>query len=155
METESDWLNHDHRGFEALLARCEEAAEREDWKSARTLFDELVGHLKSHMQMEEEVLYPAYEALAEAPQGPTVALRAEHNEIVRLIRDLSRVLSTQSSDLFVDALSPLDKVLTAHHQKEEEIFLPMAGHALLEKREEITARLKQLGEGQSMRKWEL
>ena len=155
MGTESDWLNHDHRAFEALLARCEEAAEREDWKSAKQLFNELVVHLKAHMQMEEEVLYPAYESLAEAPQGPTTALRVEHDEIVRLVRDLSRVLATKNSDLFLDALLPLDKALTGHHQKEEEIFLPMAGHALVERREEITAKLKQLDEAKSMRKWEL
>lgn len=155
MGTESDWLNHDHRAFEALLARCEEAAEREDWKSVKQLFNDLVGHLKAHMQMEEEVLYPAYESLTDAPEGPTVALRAEHDEIVRLVRDLSLVLNTNNSDLFLDALLPLDKTLAGHHQKEEEIFLPMAGHALREKREQITAKLKQLDQGKSMRKWEL
>ena len=155
MSSESDWLHHDHRVFEASLAECEAAAEQEDWKAVRRLFDSLVARLKSHMRMEEEVLYPAYENLADVSHGPTLALRKEHDEIVRLVRDVSHVLGTNNSERFLEALAPLDRVMMTHHDKEEEIFLPMAGHALLEKREEILQKLKELDEGKSTRKWGL
>ncbi len=59
--------------------------------------------------MEEEILYPAYEAAVNTPHDPTQALRDEHTEIVRLLRDLSHVLKTNDSELFLASLLPLEK----------------------------------------------
>lgn len=153
MSESSNWLYHDHRKCEALLSECQEAVEREDWPFAKRLFDELVTHLKLHMLMEEEVLFPAYEEMMDAPRGPTAALRQEHDKIVRLLRDLSTVLKTKRSEHFLESLAPLEAVMSQHHDKEEDIFLPMAGHVLLGKREEISKRLKEFaakgGSGES------
>jgi hypothetical protein len=53
-----------------------------DWGTVNLAFNELVMHLKRDMALEEEVLYPAYESMLHAPQGPTTALREEHSNIV-------------------------------------------------------------------------
>ena len=142
MNEDTNWLTHDHAEYEAILYDCQSAAEQEDWKTATRLFRELVSHIKLHMHMEEEVLYPAYEQTMNAPQGPTLALREEHDEIYRLLRDLSHVIKTNDSHLFLESLLPLEKVLFKHHEKEEEIFLPMASFVLLSQRDEIMRRLK-------------
>jgi hemerythrin-like domain-containing protein len=45
--------------------------------------------------------------------------------------------------------------MTKHHEKEEEIFLPMAGHALLAQQDEIKRRLKEFDTETSGRDWDL
>jgi len=82
MSSTNNWLIHEHSLYENLLSQCTEAVEIEDWKTANLLFKKLVTHLKRHMGLEEEVLYPAYEVAAHAPQDPTSALREEHDHIV-------------------------------------------------------------------------
>ena len=147
------WLNHDHLEYETLLYDCQAAAEQEDWSSAKALFDKLVSHVKVHMRIEEEILYPAYENAVNIPQGPTQALREEHDEIVRLMRDLSYILKTNDSELFLDSLLPLERVMLKHHEKEEEIFLPMASHLLLDRRDEIMRKLKEFDSKKGKRDW--
>jgi iron-sulfur cluster repair protein YtfE (RIC family) len=149
-----NWLNHDHLEYEELLLDCRAAAEAEEWRSAKELFEKLVAHVKVHMLIEEEILYPAYEKAVNVPHGPTKALREEHDEIYRLMRDLSHVLKTNDSDLFLESLLPLEKVMIKHHEKEEEIFLPMAGHVLLAQREEIMRRLKEFNKEKGGRNWD-
>ena len=86
----------------------------EDWAGADLVFRELVAHLKRHMALEEEVLYPAYETTTEAPQGPTRALREEHDQIVRLVRDMVRVIKTRDSDHVLECLAHLEKQMIKH-----------------------------------------
>ncbi len=154
MSDDANWLHHDHVDYEALLLDCQTAAEQEDWRAVKRLFQELIARVRVHMAMEEEILYPAYEEAMDTPQGPTQALREEHDEIYRLLRDLSRVLVANDSDIFLESLLPLEKVMTKHHEKEEEIFLPMAGHALLARKDEIQRRLKEFDAETLGRDWD-
>ncbi|MBZ0172169.1 MAG: hemerythrin domain-containing protein [Phycisphaerales bacterium] len=141
--TLSSWLHHDHRRYEGMLEECDLRAGVEDWKAVKRLFGELKSDLETHIRAENEVLFPAYEDLPGAPVAPTDALRAEHAEIGRLLRDVERLLAAQDSDLFTDALRHLDAAMTRHHEHEERIFLPMAGQALLASRDELLRRLEE------------
>lgn len=114
----------------------------EDWRTARQAFQEMATHMKRHMAIEDEVLYPAYEASTDAPQGPTTALREEHRQLQRLVLDMARLLQTSDSEQVLDGLQHLERQMLKHHEKEEDIFLPMASHILSEKREEIIAKIK-------------
>ena len=155
MSSTNNWLIHEHSLYENLLSQCTEAVEIEDWKTVNLLFKRLVTHLKRHMALEEEVLYPAYEAAAHAPQGPTSALREEHDHIVRLIMDMARVIKTRDSDYVLECLAHLEKQMIKHHEKEEDIFLPMASHILDAKREEISRQLAEFDLSKTSRKWDI
>ena len=155
MSGSDNWLVHEHSLYEDLLTRCQDAAEIEDWSSADLVFRELVTDLKRHMALEEEVLYPAYETAVEAPQGPTTALREEHDQIVRLVRDMLRVIKTRDSDYVLECLVHLEKQMIKHHEKEEDIFLPMATHILDARREEISQQLADFDISKSARKWDI
>ncbi len=155
MSSTENWLVHEHSLYENLLSRCTEAIEIEDWKTADLLFRKMVTHLKRHMALEEEVLYPAYEAETHAPQGPTGALREEHDHIVRLVTDMSRVIKTRDSDHVLECLVHLEKQMIKHHEKEEDIFLPMASHILEAKREDISRQLDEFDMSRTNRKWDI
>ncbi|MGD2112052.1 MAG: hemerythrin domain-containing protein [Gammaproteobacteria bacterium] len=141
MKNKDNWLLHEHLLYENLLSRCQYAVEIEDWEDANLAFEELVRQLAQHMSLEEEVLYPAYESTPHAPQGPTQALRMEHDQITRLVRDMQRVIKTRNAEHVLECLTHLEYQLIKHHEKEEDIFLPMASHILQDKREEISRRL--------------
>jgi len=155
MSSSDNWLIHEHSLYEDLLSQCQDTVEIEDWASVDLLFKKLVTHLKRHMALEEEVLYHAYEAAAEAPQGPTKALREEHDQIVRLVQDMVRVIKTRNSDYVLECLVHLEKQMIKHHEKEEDIFLPMASHILNARREEISQQLANFDMTKSTRKWEI
>jgi hemerythrin-like domain-containing protein len=155
MSGTDNWLEHEHSLYENLLSQCQDAVESEEWGTADLLFKELVTSLKRHMALEEEVLYPAYESTPHAPQGPTQALRAEHDQIVRLISDMARVIKSRGSEHVLECLLQLEKQMIKHHEKEEDIFLPMASHILDAKREEISRKLADIDASKSARKWEL
>jgi len=155
MNSKSNWLVHEHSLYENLLSQCQSAAEIEDWGNVDLAFSELITHLKRHMALEEEVLYPAYESMANAPQGPTVALREEHSGIVQLIRDMVQVIKTRSSEHVLEGLVHLENRMIKHHEKEEDIFLPMASYILNASHDELLRQMDEFDMSKIQRKWDI
>lgn len=155
MTRTDSWLVHEHALYENLLSRCRDAAEAEDWGSVDRAIRELATQLERHMTLEEEVLYPAYEASPHAPQGPTRALREEHAAIIRLIQDIARIIGSRDSDAVLESLVQLEYRMITHHEKEEDIFLPMASHILNGSREELLRRLAGFNMAKIPRRWKV
>lgn len=155
MNSTDNWLVHEHSLYEDLLSECKDAAEIEDWANVQLIFDQLVTHLKRHVALEEGVLYPAYETAPHAPQGPTTALREEHSTIISLFRDLAAIINTRDSEHMLESLAYLENRMIKHHEKEEDIFLPMASHILNDRRDELLRKLDEFGASNSGRKWPL
>ncbi len=155
MNSNDNWLVHEHSLYEDLLSQCQEAVDREDWESVNRVFSELVTRLKRHMALEEEVLFPAYESTPHAPQGPTTALREEHSGIVRVIRDMARIIKTRDSAQVLEGLAHLELQMIKHHEKEEDIFLPMASHILNASRDDLLRKLADYDVTKIHRKWDI
>jgi iron-sulfur cluster repair protein YtfE (RIC family) len=155
MSGTDNWLEHEHSQYEDLLCQCQDAVESEQWGTVDRLFEQLVSSLKRHMALEEEVLYPAYETTAHAPQGPTRALREEHDQLVRLVSDMARVIKSRGSEHVLECLVHLERQMIKHHEKEEDIFLPMASHILDAKRAEISRKIADFDASKSARKWDI
>ena len=153
MNSTDNWLVHEHSLYEDLLSECRDSAETEDWVNVQLIFEQLVTHLKRHIVLEEEVLYPAYESAPHAPQGPTTALREEHSAIIRLLRDLAQVIGTRNSEQLLESLVYLENRMIKHHEKEEDIFLPMASHILNAGRDELLRKLGEFDASKTARKW--
>ena len=149
-----EWLFHEHSGTEELLRECVEDAEMYSWDDCDTNFKALVEGLKEHIAMEEEVVFPAYERLTDLPQDPIKALRAEHDEIVRLLRDILIILKTRDADHIVESIQPLETVLTSHHEKEEDFFLPLAGFFLIPHQADLEQEMKNFDPATATRKWD-
>ena len=152
-EEPQNWLLHDHRKYEDMVEQCRTAVKSDYWELVESLFRELVSLLKGHFLMEELVLFPAYEKLRGAPQEPSRVLREEHDQIRRVLGILSTALESRLVEDFSASLDSLEDMMERHHEKEEEIFLPMAGHALLERREKIMQELKRHDWRHAMKSW--
>ncbi len=137
-----NWLNHDHKNFESAVYKCRSASDDANWPLAQQVFDELVTSYRFHVRIEEEVLFPAYEQHPGVPRDPTDSLRADHAQIFRLMDHISRQLGQSPNDSLAEDLSLLYRTLISHHEKEEQIFLPMASQALYSDKDAILENLK-------------
>lgn len=155
MDDNDNWLVHEHSLYENLLSICRDAAEAEDWESVERALHELVTHLKRHVALEEEVLFPAYEAAPGASPVPTTALREEHDAIVRLLRDFAQVLTTRQRDPVLESLDRIENRMIRHHEKEEDIFLPMASHVLRDSRDQVLRKLAESADAGYRRDWDI
>jgi hemerythrin-like domain-containing protein len=153
MNSTDNWLVHEHSLYEDLLSECHDTVENENWEGVNLIFNQLVMHMKRHIALEEEVLYPAYEAAPDAPQGPTTALREEHSSIIRLLQEMAPVIKARDTEHMLECLALLENQMIKHHEKEEDIFLPMASHILRSSHDELLAKLNQFDDSKSHRVW--
>jgi hemerythrin-like domain-containing protein len=154
MTEPSNWLVHDHRKYDIALDECEIAAGAGEWKEAITLFRGFLDDLRLHVQMEEEVVYPAFEQETGDPHGEIAELREEHEYLVRLLRDITVVVRTKDYDHFLESLVPLHRIMNRHNRHEEDIFLRLGNESLLMRREEILSRLRGLERKAGKRVWD-
>lgn len=155
MNSSDNWLVHDHSLYEELLEECQESVAAEDWHAAEAVFQQLVKHLKQHMALEEEVLYPAYDAKVSHRPAPTEALQEEHDRLVNMVCDIARVMGNRDSGHIVACLERLEQVMIIHHEREEDIFLPMASHILQANRDQLSQQLQQFDASRIRRKWDI
>ena len=66
-----------------------------------------------------------------------------------------RIIKTRDSDHVLESLVHLEKQMIKHHEKEEDIFLPMASHILDARREEISQQLADFDVTKAIRKWDI
>lgn len=137
-----NWLDHDHRKFESMVYRCRTASDAADWNEVKRLVGQLASAYSSHVAIEERVLFPAYEVLPGYPTEPTSSLKADHAQIFRLFGHVTKQLDEQAHAGLAEDLATLFRTLARHHEKEEEIFLPMASQALYADKDAILNELK-------------
>lgn len=154
MSETTNWMVHDHRKFETALENCEIAAGAHEWKEAIRLFNDFTSDLKLHMRMEDEVLYPLLESEAGSSDEDLAELNDEHDRLVRLLNDLAYVIKNRDFDHFEESLEPLKQAMFEHNANEEAVFKRMGSTSLLERRDEILARLNAIGEAEGQRNWE-
>ena len=65
-----DFMGGDHRACDELFAAAEDAVAKSDWDRARDLFARFHAATLHHLAMEEEVLFPAFEARTGMRMGP-------------------------------------------------------------------------------------
>lgn len=155
MDTTNNWLIHDHHKYDEMLTECELAADMADWKDAIQLFDKFTTELKLHMQLEDEVLYPLFEEKQSDDDDEMSILHEEHENLMRLLRDLVCVIKTKNIEHFMDSLVPLHEVMNEHNEHEEMVFEHLGSDSLLTRHDEITERLSAIKsqKGYESKKW--
>jgi iron-sulfur cluster repair protein YtfE (RIC family) len=159
-------LEADHRQVEDLFAKIEKA----EGAKRQPFIDELVKSLHAHMELEEEVLYPAIapvtgkEDVQEANTEHELG-RKGLEDMVRLAPDepgfdgalesvkagISHHVEEEETEMFPklrkDGQAVLDKVATPFMKKRLELGLPMGADALAaaSSKEELLAEAKSAG----------
>ncbi|MFQ5567320.1 MAG: hemerythrin domain-containing protein [Paracoccaceae bacterium] len=120
----TDALLGEHGAFYVLFDQIERIAAIEgplaQIRGATTVLGAMVD---SHATLEDELLFSALEPHLGTGDGPLAVMRAEHQEMARLLEQIEDAADADQIILWVEqALS----AARGHFQKEEQILFPMA-----------------------------
>ncbi|WP_184198213.1 hemerythrin domain-containing protein [Chitinimonas taiwanensis] len=118
-------LIHQHHEADALLARVEGALRGGDWPQAQRCFDEAEQSLLGHFELEEQQLFPAFEAATGMRHGPTAVMRDEHATMRDLLDSCRMQLIAADRDGLLAELDTLLVLIQQHNVKEENVLYPM------------------------------
>lgn len=115
----------DHRACDDLWATVESAALARDKAAAEVAFAAFDTATRRHLDMEEQVLFPALEAALGGPWVPLQMMRSEH----RQMRALLAQMATSVADLpaLLEQGDTLLMFTQQHNMKEEGVVYPMTG----------------------------
>jgi hemerythrin-like domain-containing protein len=130
MSTILDFLGNDHRACDDLFASAESAVAQNDWDSARDLFARFQAAMTRHLAMEEEVLFPTFEARTGMSEGPTQVMRMEHDQMRGLMDDMAGAVAAGNQNGFLGLSETLNMLMQQHNLKEENMLYPMSDRVL-------------------------
>lgn len=137
------FFEQDHRDCDARWVDVEELLDTGDIETARPAWRKFDACLRRHIAMEEEVIFPAFEAATGAgDDGPTAMMRMEHQQMIRLLENIGAAVE---SGMIKDAMEAGDKLLMLlqqHNATEEDMLFPMADSVLEDDWAELALKLE-------------
>jgi iron-sulfur cluster repair protein YtfE (RIC family) len=130
MSTILDFLGNDHRACDERFASAEAAVAQNRWDSARALFADFRAAMTRHLAMEEDVLFPAFEARTGNAMGPTEVMRMEHRQMRELLDAMDNALAGAKQRDFLGLSETLNMLMQQHNLKEENMLYPMSDRVL-------------------------
>jgi hemerythrin-like domain-containing protein len=144
MSSIREYMTADHRRCDAHFVATEDAVLAGEWDAAAAAFRRYGDALDAHLAMEEEVLFPAFEAETGMTDGPTAVMRAEHRELRALLRRVEDALAHHDVAAWLGS-SDMLRVMAQHHDlKEEGVLYPMMTRALAGRESELLAAMASL-----------
>ena len=142
MSTILEFLGGDHRLCDDLFASAEAAVAQNNWDSARSLFDRFLAAMAHHLAMEEEVLFPAFEARTGMSEGPTQVMRMEHEQMRTLFQDMARAVADANRNSYLGLSETFNMLMQQHNLKEENMLYPMSDQVLGGERDSLVRSMQ-------------
>ena len=126
METISTFLTKDHRACDEEFANLENEVAKENWPEAENKLTKFSNDLLHHFDMEEKVMFLAFEEKTGMTQGPTAMMRMEHDQMRHLLTLLSDDIEKKDKNHFFGVSESLMMLMQQHNMKEEQMLYAMA-----------------------------
>jgi hemerythrin-like domain-containing protein len=121
----------DHRRCDGLWAEVEAAAEKGGAASIAAAWRRFDRAMRRHYAMEEEVLFPAFEAATGmVDAGPTHVMRSEHAQMRGILDQMAAAAEREDHQELLDQGDTLLMLIQQHNTKEEGMLYPMSERAL-------------------------
>lgn len=130
MQTISSYLTSDHRRCDNHFAAAEAYTAEQDWAAATTCFEQFLSAMTRHFEIEEQVLFPAFEQRTGSVMGPTRMMRMEHEQMRELFERMADAIAARNADEYAGLSETLLIMLQQHNFKEEQVLYPMSDQAL-------------------------
>lgn len=137
MATILEFLGGDHHACDELFASAEESVGQKNWGGARALFDRFHASMLHHLAMEENVLFPAFEARTGSTNGPTQVMRMEHEQMRELMQDMAHAMIKTDYEGYLGLSETLNILMQQHNMKEENVLYPMTDQVLAGERDNL------------------
>jgi hemerythrin-like domain-containing protein len=132
----------DHARCDGLWADVEAAIEKGDAASVSAAWRSFDRAMRRHFRMEEEVLFPAFEAATGMAQaGPTHVMRSEHVQMRGVLDQMAAAAEREDHQELADLGDTLLMLIQQHNAKEEAMLYPMSERALADRWPELKDRL--------------
>ena len=136
-------LQDDHARLDAIVDDVHTRASTGSFAGARERFADFASGLRRHIDVEERLLFPTFEAaMGMKGRGPTAVMRGEHVDIRRLLDEVTAALDAGDPAAFAEAGAALTALLGDHNQKEERVLYPMTDRALGTGAAELVGRMR-------------
>ncbi len=133
----------DHNNCDEKWVQVEALLDSDDGAAIGSAWQEFDQAVRKHLAMEEDVLFPAFEAASGMGQsGPTVVMRLEHQQMRGILDQISVAIEAGDTEEALDLGDTLHMVTQQHNVKEEGILYPMAENALDREWEDLQQKLE-------------
>ena len=140
-----DYMVADHRACDEEFANMENAVNDENWTGASELLEKFASDLLHHFDMEEKVMFVAFEARsASAHCNPTPVMIMEHTQMRNVIAELRSNLDAKNKDQFFGLSETLMMTMQQHNMKEEQMMYPMIDEAMVGEEQILLDSMKEL-----------
>ena len=125
------FFEQDHRDCDARWTDVEELLDTSDIDLARVAWEKYDKSMRRHLAMEEEVVFPAFDANSSmAGDGPVAGLKMEHKQMLGLLDQIGDAIDEDKAELAMDIGDTLLMLVQQHNAKEEDMLYPMAENLL-------------------------
>lgn len=138
------FMTAEHRRCDDILAKAEESMDQKDWEKTEQLTKEFIAEMERHFNMEEQVLFPAFEERTGIIDGPTEVMRQEHEQMRGLLMQLQWALEAQEDEDYLDTSETLLIMMQQHNVKEEGMLYPMSDEHLGTDADQIVTQMQEI-----------
>jgi len=145
MSVLKDFMLADHRACDEQFADMENAVNDEKWSEASKLLNKFSSNLNHHFDMEEKVMFVAFEARSESAHcNPTPVMIMEHTQMRNVLKELEKELEAKNKDQFFGLSETLMMTMQQHNMKEEQMMYPMIDETMIGEEQILLDSMKEL-----------
>jgi hemerythrin-like domain-containing protein len=123
----TEFFEQDHRDCDARWVDVEELLDTADVEAALSAWQKYDKAMHRHLAMEEEVLFPAFDAKSGmAGSGPVAVMKMEHQQMRGLLKQIGEAIEAGNAEEAMDTGDTLLMLIQQHNIKEESTLYPMA-----------------------------
>lgn len=134
-------INH-HRECDEVFARAEEAVGAADWTRGQAEFEAFARQMDRHFEMEDTLLFPAFENRTGHRGGPTQVMRMEHDQMRVVMHEMRAALEAKDAQQFLGLSETFLVLMQQHNFKEEGILYNMIDQVLGDQVERLVSQLE-------------
>ncbi|MEE3265797.1 MAG: hemerythrin domain-containing protein [SAR324 cluster bacterium] len=130
MQTINEYMAADHARCDQLYADGEAELLSGSFEKGRENMLAFEAGMRRHFEMEEAILFPAFEEATGMTQGPTMVMRAEHIQMNGVLAQIKESLEIADPDTILGAGETLLMLIKQHNMKEEGMLYLMVDQHL-------------------------
>lgn len=146
MDEVSSYMLRKRRESDRNLASARYAATREDWKECRLHTIAFLDSAELRFEIEESILFPAFEEETDGTIGLTHLMVLEHVRLRKFMEKLSQASIKNEKTGFLSCANALATAMQRHNLHEELYFYPMIEDWLAEKCTVLKAEITDLAD---------
>ncbi len=142
MDTIRELLSTHHRECDELFAEIEQAISAADWVNASARFEQFEKAMQRHFDVEEAILFPAFEARTGMSMGPTAVMRSEHAQIRELMGAAAEAITARDAEEYDGYAETMHIMTQQHNMKEENVLYPMCDQRLSDEAPSLVGKMR-------------